>query len=88
MEGAAELLNDRFNHLKMHGINFKKAVMTGGPSRSLVWPQIIAETTGLELVTGSRHAGARGAALLAGVGAGIYRDEYDAYKIAGGNYDD
>ena len=86
MEGAAELLNDKLNHLKKHGINFKKAVMTGGPSHSPVWPRIIAETTGLELVTGSRHAGARGAALLAGIGTGIYRDEYDAYKTAGNHY--
>jgi len=86
MEGAAELLNDKLNHLKEYGINFKKAVMTGGPSHSPVWPRIIAETTGLELVTGSRHAGARGAALLAGIGAGIYRDEYDAYKTAGEYY--
>ena len=86
MEGAAELLNDKLNHLKEHGINFKKAVMTGGPSHSPAWPRIIAETTGLELVTGSRHAGARGAALLAGIGTGIYRDEYDAYKTAGDHY--
>ena len=86
MEGAAELLNDRLNHLKKHGINFKKAVMTGGPSHSPVWPQIIAETTGLKLIIGSRHAGAKGAALLAGIGAGIYRDEYDAYKTAGDHY--
>lgn len=86
MEGAAELLNDKLNHLKEHGINFKKAVMTGGPSHSPVWPQIIAETTGLKLIIGSRHAGAKGAALLAGIGAGIYRDEYDAYKTAGDHY--
>jgi len=86
MEGAAELLKDKLVCLKKRGINFKKAVMTGGPSHSPVWPQIIAETTGLELVTGSRHAGARGAALLAGIGAGIYRDEYDAYKTAGDHY--
>jgi len=86
MEGAAELLNDRLNYLKKHGINFKKAVMTGGPSHSPVWPQIIAETTGLKLIIGSRHAGAKGAALLAGIGTGIYRDEYDAYKTAGDHY--
>jgi sugar (pentulose or hexulose) kinase len=80
MEGAAELLNDKLNHLKEHGINFKKAVMTGGPSHSQVWPRIIAETTGLELVTASRHA-SQGRCLLAGIGTGIYRDEYDAYMI-------
>ncbi len=86
MEGAAELLNDKLNYLKKRGINFKKAVMTGGPSHSQIWPQIVAEITGLELITGSRHAGARGAALLAGIGTGIYRDEYDAYKTAGEYY--
>jgi xylulokinase len=86
MEGAAELLNAKLNHLKEHGINFKKAVMTGGPSHSPVWPQIVAATTALEIVTGSRHAGAKGAALLSGIGSRIYRDEYDAYKTAGDHY--
>jgi sugar (pentulose or hexulose) kinase len=80
MEGVAELLNDKIIDLKKGGINFKKAVMTGGPSHSSLWPQIVAETTGLELAIGSRHAGAKGAALMAGIGVGIYRDEYDAYK--------
>jgi sugar (pentulose or hexulose) kinase len=86
MEGAAELLNEKLTCLKGCGMNFKKAVMTGGPSNSPVWPRIIAETTGLELSAGSCYAGAKGAALLAGIGAGIYRDEYDAYKTAGDCY--
>jgi sugar (pentulose or hexulose) kinase len=83
MEGAAALLNERINELRKRGIAFERAVMVGGPAKSPVWPGIVQEITGMDLSIGSRHAGAKGAALLAGMGAGIYRDEQDAYRIAG-----
>jgi sugar (pentulose or hexulose) kinase len=55
--------------LEAQGFNFTQALLVGGPSKSPVWPSIIAEITGLELSVGSAHAGAQGAALLAGIGA-------------------
>jgi len=82
MEGAARLLHDKVKQLASRGINFKQAVMVGGPSKSPVWPRIVEEITGIQLSVGSRHAGARGAALLAGIGIGLYRDETEAYKMA------
>jgi len=36
---------------------------------------------GIELSVGSRHAGALGAALLAGIGIGVYPDEHQAWAI-------
>jgi xylulokinase len=49
--------------------------VSGGGSRSPVWRQILADVLGVELVTVNTTEGAAyGAALLAGVGAGIWPD--------------
>ena len=78
MESAAILLNEEMEALKPLGICFEEAVMVGGPSRSPVWPGIVEEITGLELTVGSAYAGAKGAAILAGIGAGVYKNEEEA----------
>ena len=80
MEGAARLLNEKIRNLTDLGFHYEKAVLVGGPSNSPIWPDIITETTGLDLTVGSRTAGARGAAILAGIGAGLYRDEHAALE--------
>jgi xylulokinase len=79
MEGAARLLHEKLLALGEHGMHFERAVMVGGPSASPLWTSIVAERLGLEVTVGGRSAGALGAAMLAGIGAGIYRDEYDAH---------
>ena len=84
MEGAARLLNEKLCELKAHGFKYDRAVMVGGPSRSRIWPSIVANVTGLNILTNGRSAGARGAALLAGIGSGVYRDERTALAGAGG----
>ena len=84
MEGAARLLNDKLCELKAQGFSYDRAVMVGGPSRSRIWPSIVAEVTGLDIVTNGRSAGAMGAALLAGIGVGLYRDERAALAGEGG----
>jgi sugar (pentulose or hexulose) kinase len=76
MEGAAKLLDERIRELAGRGMRFTSAVMVGGPSRSPVWPGIVEAATGLRLSIGSAHAGARGAAVLAGIGVGLWKDEY------------
>ena len=75
MESAARLIAERIDALRAAGFQHRRAVMVGGPSRSPVWPGIVAALTGLEVVSGGRSAGARGAAMLAGIGAGAYADE-------------
>jgi sugar (pentulose or hexulose) kinase len=77
MEGAARALNGLLMNLKTAGFHFDQAVMVGGPSKSPVWPGILAEITGLNLSVGSAHAGAKGAAMLAAEGAGISLDTKD-----------
>ena len=74
MEGAAELLNERIQSLTSSGITFDNAVMVGGPSKSPIWPHIVEEITGISLKGGSQHAGAKGAAIMAGFGAGIFEN--------------
>ncbi len=71
MEGAARLVNEKLVALRPHGLRFEQAVMVGGPSRSPVWPEIVAGITGLAVTIAGRSAGARGAAMLAGMGAGL-----------------
>lgn len=80
MESAARLLNEKIEELKSKGIAFNRATMVGGPSKSPIWPHIVEEITGIKLTVGSSHAGAKGAALLAGIGCKVYADEHDALK--------
>lgn len=68
MESAAELLNARIKTLAAGGMEFKHAVMVGGPSKSPIWPRIVEEITNIKVTTGSQHAGAKGAAIIAGTG--------------------
>ena len=84
MEGAARLVNEHLKLLADKGITFSEAVMVGGPARSRTWPRIVQDTTGISIAVGSTHAGARGAALMAGIGAAIYQDEADAFTATEG----
>ena len=57
--------------------------LTGGGSRSPVWTQIFADTLQLPMeVAEGTELGARGAAISAGIGAGVYRDCPDAVAKA------
>lgn len=76
MEGAARLLAERLRELGMRGFAFHQAVLVGGPGRSPIWPEIIADITGLDLTVGSAHAGAKGAALLAEAGSAFLPDTW------------
>jgi L-xylulokinase len=61
------------------GLTMSVARLTGGGSRSDVWAQMFADVLQLPIeVTRSREMGARGAALVAGIGAGVYADYHDA----------
>ena len=80
MEGAARLLGEKIRDLQSRGFRYDRAVMVGGPAHSPVWPHVVAEITGLAIAVGGRAAGARGAALLAGIGVGVYQNEPDACR--------
>jgi L-xylulokinase len=55
------------------GRRVERLWLVGGATRSSLWPQILADASGLPFsVTGYAHWPALGAAILAGVGAGVF----------------
>jgi len=83
MEGVAYLLKSRIEAMKEAGIQVSSITMVGGPSETYPWPQIVCDVLSMELsVVNGSCAGAAGAAILAGIGAGIFADEQDAFSKA------
>lgn len=79
MVGTALAMRRRLAAVTAAGFDPRRVVMVGGPSASAVWTQIVADVVGRELeVAGGSMAGATGAALLGGIGVGLYRDAADA----------
>ena len=82
MEGAVMLLKEKLDVIKKMGVDAKTAVMVGGPSGSRLYHKIIEELCGISVrVLHGENAGAVGAAMLAGIGTGIYKDEAEANNI-------
>jgi autoinducer-2 kinase len=60
---------------ELTGRTFDEVVFTGGGAKGRLWPQIVADVLGLPVrVPVTKESTALGAALCAGVGAGLYRD--------------
>ena len=52
-----------------------RATLSGGGARSAVWPQMFADVLGIPItVAACAETGALGAAIAAGVGAGVFPD--------------
>lgn len=82
MESAAYLLRNNIEKFTSGGLKLNRIVMSGGPSQSPVWTQIVADVTGIPLIlAGGQCAGALGAAVLAGVGAGIFKNEKEGFNV-------
>jgi L-xylulokinase len=66
-------------NLRAAGARADSARLIGGGARSQVWAQMFADALGMPIeVPRGDEIGARGAALSAAVGAGVYRDYADA----------
>ncbi len=75
LEGVSFGLRDSLELMRALGITPTQVRASGGGARSALWRQILADVFDAEIVTVNVTEGAAfGAALLAGVGAGIYRD--------------
>lgn len=76
LEGVAFGLRDSFELMKGAGLSeITQVRVSGGGARSPLWRQILADVLRSELVTVNTTEGAAyGAALLAGVGAGLWPD--------------
>jgi autoinducer-2 kinase len=60
---------------ELTGHEFDEIVFTGGGSKGKLWPQVVADVLGLAVkVPVVKESTALGAALCAGVGAGIFKD--------------
>lgn len=75
LEGVAFGHRHHVETLRKAGASFDEAVLSGGGSRSRLWPQIFADVLGLPVsVAVSRETGALGAAIAAGTGVGLFAD--------------
>lgn len=83
LEGISFELLWMMQEMKHVGYEFKTMKCLGGSTRSLVWMQIVADMTGLDMqVSRCADMAPRGAAMAAGVGSGVYRDFEEAYEVS------
>jgi xylulokinase len=83
LEGVAYGLRDSLELMKGLGAEIRQIRASGGGARSDLWRQILADVFDTELVVINVTEGAAyGAALLAGVGAGVYADVAGACQQA------
>lgn len=81
MEGVAYSLKHNLDVAEEAGARVKELVATGGSANSLLWTQIKSDITGKDIIVpASDEATPLGAAILAGVGVGIYSDFESAIK--------
>jgi xylulokinase len=79
LEGVAYGLRDSLELLRELGVEARVARVSGGGARSELWLRIVASVLGLPLeLTAVEEGSAYGAALLAGVQAGVWADPREA----------
>ena len=85
MEGVTFSLRDVWEKIRAmdETIRPEKVVLSGGGALSPLWRQIVADVFHMPVVTvsGSGEGGAYGAALVAGVGLGIWKDLIEATSV-------
>jgi xylulokinase len=83
LEGVSFGLRDSLELMRGLGVPLSQVRASGGGARSALWRQILADVFDTEIATVNVTEGAAyGAALLAGVGAGVYRDVTSACSAA------
>jgi len=81
LEGVAYGLRDSFEIIAALGVHMPQVRASGGGARSVLWRQIQADVCNREMSLLNIEEGAAfGAALLAGVGAGVYEDVVGACR--------
>jgi xylulokinase len=82
MEGVVYSLRDGLQIMRELGLDIRVARATGGGARSLLWRQLQADIFNLPIQRMQADEGpAYGAALLAGVAAGLFRDVPEAASV-------
>jgi L-xylulokinase len=78
-EGVVYGHMNHIEKLRAAGAKIEKARMTGGGSHSHVWTQMFSDALDLRIeVPEGAEVAARGVAMAAGIGVGVYRDYADA----------
>ena len=77
-EGIAFSLRDLLGQLQGRGLVLQEATIIGGGSHSALWRQIVADVLGLPVSVPRVADASYGAALMAGVGAGVFADAAEA----------
>jgi len=81
MEGATFAMNDAVTILRDRGLKIRQVRLSGGGARSAFWRQLQADIYGTACATINTEEGpAYGAALLASVGAGAFKDIREACR--------
>ncbi len=80
LEGAAFAIRAQLELLSSAGASVTELRVSGGDTRLGTWNRIKAEVTGLPVRPVPGDAAALGVAMLAGVGAGAYRDSAEAIE--------
>jgi sugar (pentulose or hexulose) kinase len=81
IENMLTLVGQQLLYLQSKGINFKRISMVGGFSESDVWTQRMSNVFNMPIsIIQGQFAGCYGAAILAGMGMGIFDDELDGYQ--------
>jgi xylulokinase len=79
MEGVVFSMNDCLGIIREMGTSPNTIYAGGGGANSPLWRQMMADIMGIEIaLNNSAESGALGVAILAGVGAGIYKDVVSA----------
>lgn len=74
LEGITFALRDSLEIARSLGVDIQEIRATGGGAKSAFWKQLQADVFGCEIATiGSDQGPAFGAAIMAGVGAGVYK---------------
>jgi xylulokinase len=82
MEGTCFELRWALDEIKARGVPVKTLTLVGGAATSPLWPQIIAGAARVPVsLPADRQAAARGAAILAGVGAGVFADMESGFEL-------
>ena len=83
LEGVAFSLKDSFSIFEEMNVPVKQIRLGGGGARSFLWRQIQADVYAHEVeIVATEEGAAYGAALLAGVGAGVWKSVDDACRQA------
>ena len=82
LEGVAFALRDSYEILKEMNIKSKTIRLSGGGARNILWREIICNVFNLKTeIVNSLEGPAFGAAIIASVGDGVYRDVDEACSI-------